>query len=115
MTLRNSHSFLFYPPLVNAHCYHMLHYSLEEKGKLFLMSVHIFISIQFKCELHYDLVSTPSPVYFLLTSRLSNFINTNDHRKLELLEFSLFERYLVSEIQSVQPAQGALCHASACC
>lgn len=80
----------------------MLHYSLQEKDKLFLMSVHIFILIQFKCELHYDLVSTPSPVYLPLTFRLSNFISTNDHRNCELLEFSQFETYLVGEIQSVQ-------------
>lgn len=80
----------------------MLHYSLEEPDELFPMSVRIFVSIQFKCELHYDLVSTPSPVYFPLTFSLSNFISTNDHRNCELLEFSQFETYLVGEIQSVQ-------------
>lgn len=82
----------------------MLHYSLEEKDKLFLMSVRIFISIQFKCELHYDLVSTPSPVYFPLTFRLSNSISTNDHRNCEPLKFSQFETHLAGEIQSVQRA-----------
>lgn len=80
----------------------MLHYSLEEKEKLFLMSVHIFVSIQFKCELHYDLVSTLSPVYFPLTFSLSNFISTNDHRNWELFEFSQSEAHLVGEIQSGQ-------------
>lgn len=102
MTLQNSYSFLLICHSQTARCYHMLHYSLEEKDKLFLMSVHIFISIQFNCELHYDLVSTPSPVYFPLTFRLSNFISTNDHRKTELLEFSQFETDSVGEIQSVQ-------------
>lgn len=65
------------------------------------MSICIFVSIQFKFELHYDLVSTPSPVYFPLTFSLSNFISTNDHRNCELLEFLLFETNLVGEIQSV--------------
>lgn len=102
LSLQNSYSFLLLCHSQTAHCYHMLHYSLEEPDELFPMSVRIFVSIQFKCELHYDLVSTPSPVYFPLTFSLSNFISTNDHRNCELLEFSQFETYLVGEIQSIQ-------------